>query len=49
MKRCVSCGIVTENFVSFPCPVCGEKIIRCVKCRENRVEYVCPSCGFRGP
>ncbi len=48
MKRCISCGIVTKDFVSFPCPVCGETIIRCTQCRERRNKYKC-KCGFEGP
>ncbi|MEM4367216.1 MAG: zinc finger domain-containing protein [Candidatus Anstonellales archaeon] len=48
MKRCISCGKTTINFVSFPCPECGKDIIRCKDCRLNKVIYN-HSCGFVGP
>ncbi|MFT4326357.1 MAG: zinc finger domain-containing protein [Candidatus Woesearchaeota archaeon] len=34
--------------VSFPCPMCGEKIIRSRFARQTVAKYVC-SCGFTGP
>ncbi len=48
MKRCISCGRNTKKFAEFPCPVCGEKIVRCHFCRENLNAYRC-KCGFEGP
>ena len=48
MKRCVTCGRNTKKFAEFPCPDCGEKLVRCYYCRENRNRYASP-CGFSGP
>ncbi len=39
----------THGSVTFPCPVCGEKIIRTRNEREIVAKYVCPKCGFEGP
>ncbi|OYT33412.1 RNA-binding protein [Archaeoglobales archaeon ex4484_92] len=49
--RCVSCGavLVGANYVEFPCPICGETIYRCKKCRRLANPYVCTNCGFIGP
>ncbi|OYT40329.1 MAG: RNA-binding protein [Desulfurococcales archaeon ex4484_58] len=39
-----------EHGSSFPCPNCGQVIIkRCKKCRKLSVPYTCPNCGFHGP
>ncbi|MCD6301150.1 MAG: DUF1610 domain-containing protein [Staphylothermus sp.] len=50
---CSSCHRVMaphEHGTEFPCPNCGQVIIRrCKKCRKLSVPYVCPNCGFRGP
>lgn len=50
-KHCVSCGIrVTgQNAARFDCPVCGNEINRCAKCRKQSNLYECSECGFRGP
>lgn len=48
MKRCVTCGKNTKDFAEFPCPECGEALVRCHYCRENRNKYSC-KCGFAGP
>jgi predicted RNA-binding Zn-ribbon protein involved in translation (DUF1610 family) len=48
VKRCSTCGKLTKNFAEFPCPTCGEKLVRCKHCREIRNKYVC-GCGFEGP
>jgi len=50
---CTGCGKIIapfENSVSFPCPNCGDVIIRrCERCREFAKEYKCHKCGFIGP
>lgn len=39
-----------EVGVAFPCPNCGQVIIRrCKSCRRASVPYRCPNCGFEGP
>ena len=38
----------SEGVVSFQCPECKEKIIRCGHCRSIAVKYTC-KCGFIGP
>ncbi|PSH02370.1 MAG: RNA-binding protein [Nanohaloarchaea archaeon QH_8_44_6] len=38
-----------EDFVTFPCPECGEEIARCSRCKKLSREYDCPECGFTGP
>uniref|UniRef100_A0A7J2TK94 DUF1610 domain-containing protein n=1 Tax=Archaeoglobus fulgidus TaxID=2234 RepID=A0A7J2TK94_ARCFL len=50
IARCISCGAVLmgTEYVSFPCPNCGERIYRCKKCRRLSNKYQC-SCGFIGP
>ena len=49
--KCVSCNanLFGTNYVAFPCPVCGETIYRCKKCRKIGNLYVCENCGFVGP
>jgi len=49
MKICTSCNKVTTDFVSFPCPICGEEIVRCKVCRGRSNTYTCSKCGFEGP
>jgi len=51
MIECTSCGKeVTNNYVEFKCPGCGEiDIRRCDNCRKRCTNYRCPECGFRGP
>ncbi len=34
--------------VEFPCPECGEKVVRCAHCRSVNNPYKC-KCGFVGP
>jgi predicted RNA-binding Zn-ribbon protein involved in translation (DUF1610 family) len=34
--------------VRFPCPVCGELIVRSKNARQNGAKYTCV-CGFEGP
>ncbi len=48
MKRCATCGRMVKEFAEFPCPDCGNKIVRCGHCREVKSQYAC-ECGFRGP
>ncbi|WP_081472291.1 HVO_2753 family zinc finger protein [Methanothrix harundinacea] len=50
-ERCMSCGVtlIGPGGARFPCPNCGEIIIRCNKCRKQSNPYTCPSCGFLGP
>jgi predicted RNA-binding Zn-ribbon protein involved in translation (DUF1610 family) len=48
MKRCVTCGKTAKQFAEFPCPNCGEKLVRCYTCRQNKSTYKCV-CGFVGP
>ena len=50
-RSCVSCGlrISGTNAATFKCPVCGQSISRCAKCRKQSNRYECPSCGFEGP
>lgn len=47
-KRCATCGKLAREFAEFPCPQCGEKVVRCYHCREIRNKYAC-KCGFMGP
>ncbi|MBD3397997.1 RNA-binding protein [Candidatus Micrarchaeota archaeon] len=47
-KRCSTCGKMANKFAEFPCPGCGEHIVRCYHCREIRNKYTC-KCGFEGP
>ena len=47
-KKWLTEGPFSKEFAEFPCPQCGEKIVRCNYCRENRVKYKC-SCEFAGP
>ncbi|MEM3399592.1 MAG: zinc finger domain-containing protein [Candidatus Micrarchaeia archaeon] len=49
LKNCTTCGRKTKVFALFPCPACGEEIIRCFHCREISNVYVCPKCGLKGP
>ncbi len=49
-KVCTSCGRLTDNYVAFKCPDCGEsEIFRCDECRLNHTKYRCKKCGFEGP
>lgn len=49
-KLCVSCGRLTNQYVEFRCPSCGEgNIIRCYSCREKHTRYRCTKCDFEGP
>lgn len=48
MKRCITCGRMVKKFAEFPCPDCGEKIVRCKHCREIKNPYK-SECGFEGP
>jgi len=47
--KCISCNKETPKSVKFPCPKCGEEILRCDKCRKLSIEYKCPKCGYVGP
>ena len=51
MLECTSCGKeVTDDYVEFKCPECGEeKIRRCNRCRSKSSKYRCSECGFQGP
>ena len=49
-KVCSSCGKLTDKYVLFKCPQCGEEeIIRCNECRETHTKYRCKACEFEGP
>jgi predicted RNA-binding Zn-ribbon protein involved in translation (DUF1610 family) len=49
-KVCSSCGRLTDKYVLFKCPSCGdENIIRCNSCRETHTKYKCSKCSFEGP
>ncbi|MFA5061242.1 MAG: zinc finger domain-containing protein [Candidatus Pacearchaeota archaeon] len=47
--KCTSCEKECSEGVDFPCPVCGNRIFRCDKCRGLSIEYKCDSCGYVGP
>lgn len=49
-KTCVSCGarISKDSSLIYPCPVCGEMLARCKKCKKMSNPYRC-ECGFEGP
>ena len=52
MYVCNTCGtalLPKDGSVVFPCPICGEKIARCWRCRSIGRKYVCKKCGFEGP
>ncbi len=50
MKTCVTTNkVVTDDFVEFKCPKCGERIIRSIAARERALSYKCPNCEFTGP
>ncbi|MBS7659548.1 MAG: zinc finger domain-containing protein [Candidatus Bathyarchaeia archaeon] len=53
LTSCTSCGKPippATKATKFPCPNCGEIIIRrCEKCRNFGRQYKCPKCGFTGP
>lgn len=48
-KVCMTCGARSITTVGFPCPECGENIVRCAHCRSVNNAYKCPKCGFEGP
>lgn len=35
--------------VQFPCPGCGETIVRSKDARQIAAKYTCSKCGFEGP
>jgi predicted RNA-binding Zn-ribbon protein involved in translation (DUF1610 family) len=47
-KKCMTCGARSITMVDFPCPECGEKMLRCSHCRAVNNPYKC-KCGFVGP
>ncbi|MFA4960787.1 MAG: zinc finger domain-containing protein [Candidatus Pacearchaeota archaeon] len=47
--RCISCEKENAEGVKFPCPSCGEKILRCDKCRSLSIEFKCKKCNYKGP
>jgi len=51
VSHCISCGValIEKGSVRLPCPICGEEIGRCPRCRVLSTPYVCKNCGFRGP
>ena len=50
MKTCVTTNkVVTDDFVEFKCPNCGERIVRSLDSRRRSLEYACTGCGFKGP
>ena len=49
-KVCCSCGKLSDRYVEFKCPKCGETdMVRCLHCREVYAKYTCKSCKFEGP
>jgi predicted RNA-binding Zn-ribbon protein involved in translation (DUF1610 family) len=49
--ECITCGTYVTpgaGATKLPCPLCGETIGRCVRCRELGKRYAC-KCGFEGP
>ena len=49
---CISCKTKITNdtkSTKFPCPECGEIIIRCGKCRKLGTKWICKNCGTEGP
>jgi len=51
-KKCTATKLNITNdvsSVSFPCPSCGELIVRSKKARQNVIPYKCSKCGFVGP
>ncbi len=49
MKVCITTNkILTDDFIEFKCPFCGEKIARSLDARRRSLPYKC-SCGFEGP
>ncbi|MCL5100751.1 MAG: zinc finger domain-containing protein [Candidatus Marsarchaeota archaeon] len=49
-KICSSCGRLTDKYVTFKCPSCGnETIVRCQECRKTHTKYRCITCNFEGP
>ena len=50
MRTCITTNkIVTNDFVEFKCPGCGNRIARSLKARTKSIDYKCPDCGFTGP
>ncbi|VVB66225.1 Uncharacterised protein [Candidatus Gugararchaeum adminiculabundum] len=49
LKNCVSCGKLATEFAEIPCANCGEKMIRCKRCRQSSNPYKCKKCGRDGP
>ncbi len=48
---CITCKkklTNSEGSVTFNCPACKEKIVRCGHCRSIAARYV-SECGFTGP
>lgn len=50
-RACVSCGVNVSGMSAarFSCPVCGQQIFRCKRCRKQSTRYTCPGCSFEGP
>ncbi|VVB55391.1 Uncharacterised protein [uncultured archaeon] len=49
VKKCASFGTeVLKDYVEFPCPACGEVIVRSSPARALAAKYSC-KCGFTGP
>ncbi len=49
-KVCSSCGKLSDSYVLFKCPKCGDsEVIRCDECRLNHTKYRCKKCEFEGP
>ena len=50
VKRCITTNkVVTDDFVEFKCPGCGERLVRSIHARVRSMDYKCPGCGFTGP
>ncbi|MGM5483556.1 MAG: zinc finger domain-containing protein [Nanobdellota archaeon] len=51
-KKCISTKRSISNdegSVVFPCPKCGNEIVRSREARQKFASYECPNCGFTGP
>ena len=48
MVNCTSCSKETHESVKFPCPGCGNEVLRCDKCRNLSIDFEC-KCGHTGP
>jgi predicted RNA-binding Zn-ribbon protein involved in translation (DUF1610 family) len=47
--KCISSDRETVDAVKFPCPSCGEVLVRSLRSRKLSIPYTCPKCSRRGP